>query len=84
MAKESIGFIGLGIMGLPMARNLLKAGYPVVAYNRTSSKAEELAEDGATTTASPREVSEQASVIHNDGHRLPRTWRRWCWAETAS
>ena len=63
MAKETIGFIGLGIMGLPMARNLLKAGYPVVAYNRTSSKAGALAEDGATTTASPREVSERASVI---------------------
>ena len=63
MAKESIGFIGLGIMGLPMARNLLKAGYPVVAYNRTSSKAEELAADGATIAASPREVSQQASVI---------------------
>ena len=63
MAKETIGFIGLGIMGLPMARNLLKAGYPVVAYNRTSSKAGALAEDGATTAASPREVSERASVI---------------------
>ena len=63
MAKESIGFIGLGIMGLPMARNLLKAGYPVVAYNRTSSRTEELATDGATTAASPKEVSEQASVI---------------------
>ena len=63
MAKESIGFIGLGIMGLPMARNLLKAGYTVVAYNRTPSKAEELAADGATIAASPREVSQQASVI---------------------
>ncbi len=63
MAKETVGFIGLGIMGLPMARNLLKAGYPVVAYNRTSSKTEELAEDGATTAASPREVAESASVI---------------------
>ena len=63
MAKESIGFIGLGIMGLPMARNLLKAGYQVVAYNRTSSKAEEVVEDGATTAASPKEVSERASVI---------------------
>ena len=63
MAKESIGFIGLGIMGLPMARNLLKAGYPVVAYNRTSSKTEELAADGATAAASPKEVSQQASVI---------------------
>ena len=63
MAKESIGFIGLGIMGLPMARNLLKAGYPVVAYNRTSSKAEDLAADGAAAAASPREVAESASVI---------------------
>lgn len=63
MAKESIGFIGLGIMGLPMARNLLKAGYPVVTYNRTSSRTEELAADGATTASSPKEVSEQASVI---------------------
>ena len=63
MAKESIGFIGLGIMGLPMARNLLKAGYPVVAYNRTSSKAEELATDGAATASSPKEVSQRASVI---------------------
>ena len=50
-------------MGLPMARNLLKAGYPVVAYNRTSSKAEEVAADGAATAASPREVAERASVI---------------------
>ena len=63
MAKEALGFIGLGIMGLPMARNLLKAGYTVVAYNRTSSKAEELSEDGATIAANPREVSQQASVI---------------------
>ena len=63
MANEPIGFIGLGIMGLAMARNLLKAGHPVVAYNRTSSKAEELAEDGATTAANPREVSEQATII---------------------
>ena len=63
MTKETIGFIGLGIMGLPMARNLLKAGYPVAAYNRTPSKSAELAEDGAATAASPREVAESASVI---------------------
>ena len=72
MAKESIGFIGLGIMGLPMARNLLKAGYQVVAYNRTSSKAEELSagrSDNAAT--SPREVSERSIRNHNHGHRLP-------------
>jgi len=40
MAKESIGFIGTGIMGAPMAGNLLKAGYPLTIYNRTKSKAQ--------------------------------------------
>ena len=66
MPEQPIGFIGLGIMGMPMARNLLKAGYPVVAYNRTSSKAEALATEsnGATkVAASPRAVAEAASII---------------------
>ena len=63
MAKESIGFIGLGIMGMPMARNLMKAGYPVVAYNRTASKAQDLAGEGATAVASPREVTEACQVV---------------------
>ena len=38
--KIRVGFIGLGIMGLPMARNLIKAGFEVVVYNRTTSKCE--------------------------------------------
>ena len=42
MAPEKIGFIGTGIMGRPMARNLLKAGYSLVVYTRTKSKADEL------------------------------------------
>ena len=64
MPEGSVGLIGLGIMGMPMARNLLKAGYSVVAYNRTASKAQELAEeDGATAVGTPREVAEACSTV---------------------
>ena len=58
-----VGFIGLGIMGKPMARNLMRAGYELVVYNRSREKADELAEEGATTAASPREVAERGDVI---------------------
>jgi len=56
---ERIGFIGLGIMGMPMARNLLRAGFEVVAYNRTAAKAEALAEEGARKAGSPRELAKE-------------------------
>jgi 2-hydroxy-3-oxopropionate reductase len=58
---ETVGFIGLGIMGKPMAENLIEAGYDLVAYNRTREKAEEL--DGATVADTPREVAEQSDII---------------------
>jgi 2-hydroxy-3-oxopropionate reductase len=57
---ETVGFIGLGIMGKPMAENLIEAGYDLVAYNRTSEKAWEL--DGATVAETPREVAEQSDI----------------------
>ncbi len=60
---ETIGFIGLGIMGRPMAKNLMEAGYELVLYNRTREKAEELAGDAATVAESPREVAEQSDII---------------------
>lgn len=60
---EKVGFIGLGIMGKPMAKNLLEAGYDLVAYNRTREKAEELVSDGATVADSPKEVAEQSDII---------------------
>ena len=63
MVEGPVGFIGLGIMGLPMARNLLKAGYQVVVYNRTSSKAQELAKEGAQAVSSPRQVAEACQAI---------------------
>ena len=61
--KESIGFIGLGIMGMPMARNLVKAGFQVSVYNRTKYKAEQLAQEGARKTETLREIAEVSSII---------------------
>jgi 2-hydroxy-3-oxopropionate reductase len=61
---EKVGFIGLGIMGKPMARNLMEAGYDLVLYNRTIEKAEELAQGGGAEVArSPREVAENSETI---------------------
>jgi 2-hydroxy-3-oxopropionate reductase len=62
-AATRIGFIGLGIMGKPMARNLLRAGYPLVVYNRSRAAMDELAADGAQTAGSPREVTEHSDVV---------------------
>lgn len=58
-----VGFIGLGSMGLPMARNLVRAGHPVAAYNRTRSRAEQLAGDGARVAATPAEAADGAEVL---------------------
>ncbi|HEY8449229.1 MAG TPA: NAD(P)-dependent oxidoreductase, partial [Bacillota bacterium] len=60
---ERIGFIGLGLMGQGMARNLLKAGYPLTVWNRTASKQEPLVAAGAQAAANPREVAERSDVV---------------------
>src|ERR671932_1647198 len=60
---ERIGFIGLGLMGKPMARNLLKAGYTVTVHNRSRGAVDELAAEGATPAAGPREVAEQSNIV---------------------
>ncbi len=62
MAGE-VGFIGLGIMGKPMARNLIKAGYELVVYNRSREKADELAEEGAVAAGSPKEVAAACETL---------------------
>ncbi|MFW5905668.1 MAG: 2-hydroxy-3-oxopropionate reductase [archaeon] len=61
--RDTIGFIGLGIMGKPMAKNVMDAGYPVVAHNRSREPVEELAEEGATPASSAAEVASEADVI---------------------
>jgi len=61
--RPTIGFIGLGIMGLPMARNLLKAGYSVCALNRSPEKVRTLVAEGATTAANPGAVAKASEVL---------------------
>ncbi len=61
--KPTIGFIGLGLMGKPMAGNLLKAGFPVVVWNRTKSRADELVSAGAKFGEGPRDTASQADVL---------------------
>jgi 2-hydroxy-3-oxopropionate reductase len=60
---ERIGFIGLGIMGNPMSQNLLKAGYPVIAYDIVASSLKEVVGAGATEGASPKQVAEACDII---------------------
>src|SRR5438876_7604640 len=59
-----LGFLGLGIMGHPMAGHLLKAGYEVALWSNQSSKAKELAKEGkGTACATPRQVAERSDFI---------------------
>jgi 2-hydroxy-3-oxopropionate reductase len=60
---QKIGFIGLGIMGKPMARNLLKAGYPLTVNNRSQPAIEELKREGATVGSSAKEVAQASEVV---------------------
>ena len=60
---ERIGFIGLGIMGKPMAAHLLEAGYPLTVLNRSRAPQDELVAAGARPGQSPRHVAEQSDVV---------------------
>ena len=62
-SKPRVGFVGLGIMGQPMARNALKAGFPVTVTNRTLSRAEPLRADGASVVKTPREVAQRSDIV---------------------
>ncbi len=63
MSLPTVGFIGLGIMGKPMARNLMKAGYPLVVHNRSQGAVEELSREGAKRASSPQETAAQSEVL---------------------
>jgi 2-hydroxy-3-oxopropionate reductase len=60
---ETIGFIGLGLMGRPMAKNLLKAGHPLVVHSRSEGPVAELVAAGAERAASPADVARRATRI---------------------
>ena len=61
--NATIGMIGLGLMGKPMAYNLLKAKFPLIVWNRSASKAEDLVKAGATLAANPRELASSSDVL---------------------
>jgi 2-hydroxy-3-oxopropionate reductase len=61
--KTTVGLIGLGLMGKPMGHNFLKAGFPLVVWNRSATKADDLMRAGAKLAANPREVAAQADVL---------------------
>lgn len=58
-----VGFIGLGLMGHPMAKNILKNGFSLVVHNRTSSKCQELKKLGALVAFSPKELTQQVDLV---------------------
>ena len=60
---SSIGFIGLGRMGLPMAQHLLDAGFPLAVFNRTASRADTLRQNGARWADSPRELAARSDIV---------------------
>src|ERR1700719_2198557 len=61
--NPTVGLIGLGLMGKPMGHNFLKAGFPLVVWNRSAAKADDLARAGAKLGAHPRDVAAQADVL---------------------
>ena len=58
-----VGFVGLGIMGMPMARNLMAAGYDLVVYNRSRDKVEELVVEGAEAAENLEEVADKSDIV---------------------
>ena len=62
-AHPTIAFLGTGLMGLHQARNLLRAGYPLTAWNRTRARAEALAPDGARVVDTAAEAVDEADIV---------------------
>ncbi len=61
--KPTIGYIGLGLMGKSMARNILKAGFPLIVHNRSRAPVDELVAEGAKPAFSPAEVARQVDIV---------------------
>src|SRR5215218_7970785 len=65
-----VGYIGLGLMGKSIARNILKAGFSLVVHNRSRAAVDELVSEGAIAAASSKEVAEQVDIVFTN---LPDT-----------
>ena len=61
--SETVGFIGLGVMGRPMAKHILAKGHSVIVFNRSRAAVDELVAAGATAAASPADVARRATII---------------------
>ena len=72
MSKPKIGFIGLGIMGKPMASHLIDAGYELVVHNRNRDAVDELVGKGAAEAHSGKEVAEQSDILITIA-----SWQKW-------
>ncbi|MEX2029999.1 MAG: NAD(P)-binding domain-containing protein [Anaerolineales bacterium] len=70
LMTQRIGYIGLGLMGKSIARNLLKGGFPLTVHNRSRAAVAELVAEGATEAASPRHVAEASDIVFTN---LPDT-----------
>ncbi len=68
--RLTVGYIGLGLMGKSIARNILKAGFPMIVHNRSRQAVEELVAEGAKAAFSPAEVTEQVDLVFTN---LPDT-----------
>src|SRR6266702_2545487 len=74
---QRVAVLGLGTMGMGMATNLLKAGFPLAAYNRTTAKAAQLAEAGGRVANTPADAAQDADVIISmlsDDDASRKTW----------
>jgi 2-hydroxy-3-oxopropionate reductase len=60
---QTVGFVGLGIMGRPMAKNLIKAGYSLVVHSRSRGPVDDVVKAGARAASSPKEVASQCDVL---------------------
>jgi 2-hydroxy-3-oxopropionate reductase len=67
-----VGYIGLGLMGKAIARNILKAGFPLVVHNRSRTAVDELVAEGASAAHSPKEVAAQVDVVFTNLPGLSR------------
>ncbi|MEM3360267.1 MAG: NAD(P)-dependent oxidoreductase [Candidatus Bathyarchaeia archaeon] len=61
--KPVVGFAGIGLMGSPMAKNILKNGYPLIVWNRTPKKIEEHVKLGAKPAKNPKELAEKSDIV---------------------
>ena len=75
--KPPVGLIGLGLMGHPMAANVLKAGHPLTVWNRTASRGDDLVAMGAKRAATPREVAAASKWCSRLSAIRPR-WNPCC------